>query len=666
MQLTHASDATPTPVATAPQPVRFALGMDPRFAKTNAGSHDATIPRAAMIGLALCVIGIWMLEHPYIGLINDAILYALGAFARLHPVSLGHDIFLSHGSQNGYTIFSPLVAPLMRVMGVGRAAALVTLTNQVIFFGACTLLARKVMPTRLAVLSIALLVALPGLYGDKHIFWFTEPLMTPRVTAEAFVIGALACAVDRRYVLMSACIIMGMLIHPIMTLPGIVLLFLLFLGLRRPWLTAILAVGGLTLVSLASRMTPFGRVTVFDPLWLHVLHTQFRYLFPSLWSLAAWGRMAIPAATLFVGALAQQPTVTRVFCRAALATAVLGLGISIIGSDLLHIVLVAQVQPWRWLWLSNGLAILLLPMIALQCWRDGASSRAAVVLVAAAWIGFDQRLGGLLALLAAAVATLRPLRPDGRLGRILLIGAGVALLGSATWFLVSTVCALKPAPAPPPSLTLIQSMYWAVATRWLPWARGGVLPAFAFLGLWAAAQHRSAATYSRRSAILVVGATLCAALMPFAWKSWTDFAPSVQMQAKFSPWRRAIPRTAEVYTPGMPLIPWFLLERRSYWSTSQMSGAVFSRTTAITLLRRERLLDDLHRARNSKHALAALCAADRAIGFVVTSANMGPTPFKPVILGDRRIGAVLRLYSCSVERAKAEHTPHSATTISRS
>lgn len=611
---------------------------------------DFVLSRTASIGLALCIVAMWMLEHPYLGLINDALLYALGAFARLHPGSLGHDIFLSHGSQNGYTIFSPIVAPIMRLAGVGRAAALVTLTNQAIFFGGCAVLARKLMPASLAILSVALVVTLPGLYGAKHIFWFTEPLMTARVSAEAFIIGSLACFLAGRYVLTTVCLVCGMLLHPIMALPGVVFVFLLAVGMRRPWLTVGLTVGGLAVLTLISRAVPFGPVAPIDARWFQLLHGHLQYLFVSLWSVRAWGRMAVPAATLAVGAMASEASRCRSFCRAALAMAALGLCVSLLGCDLLRIAIVAQVQTWRWLWLSNAMAIVLLPLIAASCWRAGPANRAALLLLGASWISFDMRFGGLIALLAAGVAAFGRRPKPGYDSPWVPAAALAVVLASVAVLMESILLAPGRHAATPTGLTLLRSMAWAVASRWRPWASDGVLPALGFLGLWWIARRQSAALRSIGPLIIVTGLSLCAAIAPFAWHSWTNFAPSERLQARFALWRRAIPPTSEVFTTGVPLIPWFLLERPSYWSVEQMTGAVFSHRTTMELLRRETVIRGLHKTGNPERDLDALCGADRTLGFVVTSENMGPTPFKPIAVGDSRLGAVLRLYACSAHR----------------
>src|ERR1700694_3272409 len=72
--------------------------------------------------LLLCVIA-WALSHGYRGIFHDAGLYTLQALARLAPAALGQDVFLRFGSQDRYTIFSPIYADFRRPKGMGAAAA---------------------------------------------------------------------------------------------------------------------------------------------------------------------------------------------------------------------------------------------------------------------------------------------------------------------------------------------------------------------------------------------------------------------------------------------------------------------------------------------------------------------------------------------------------------
>ena len=81
-------------------------------------------------GLAALGVLAWLLCHPYQGFFHDANLYALQALAQLDPDALSHDVFLSHGSQDRFTLFSPLYAGVITLLGLDRAAALLTLLSQ--------------------------------------------------------------------------------------------------------------------------------------------------------------------------------------------------------------------------------------------------------------------------------------------------------------------------------------------------------------------------------------------------------------------------------------------------------------------------------------------------------------------------------------------------------
>src|ERR1700688_3472055 len=72
--------------------------------------------------LLLCVTA-WALSHGYRGVFHDAGLYTLQALARLPPTSLGQDVFLRFGSQDRYTIFSPIYAAASQVLGTEVGAA---------------------------------------------------------------------------------------------------------------------------------------------------------------------------------------------------------------------------------------------------------------------------------------------------------------------------------------------------------------------------------------------------------------------------------------------------------------------------------------------------------------------------------------------------------------
>jgi hypothetical protein len=169
-----------------------------------AAAHSEIAPqysRGSRLGvLTLCLLcfATWALVHGYQGIFHDAILYTLQALARLDPGALSQDVFLRFGSQDRFTIFSPLYAAAAQWLGAERAAAALTLAFQLALFAGAWALARSVMPRGLALLGVLVLIAVPGYYGPDRVFSCVESFLTPRMAAEALALGGIAAALCER------------------------------------------------------------------------------------------------------------------------------------------------------------------------------------------------------------------------------------------------------------------------------------------------------------------------------------------------------------------------------------------------------------------------------------------------------------------------------------
>src|SRR5208283_3599297 len=93
-------------------------------------SDTETLSKPGMAVLALLGVATWALSHAYAGIFHDAGLYTLQALARLRPGSLSSDVFLKFGSQDRFTLFSPIYAASAQWLGVEPAAATLTLASQ--------------------------------------------------------------------------------------------------------------------------------------------------------------------------------------------------------------------------------------------------------------------------------------------------------------------------------------------------------------------------------------------------------------------------------------------------------------------------------------------------------------------------------------------------------
>src|ERR1700743_1643601 len=154
--------------------------------------------RWGMVALACLGVAFWMLVHHYRDLRHASVLYTVLALARLHPAALGHDLFVRYGTQDHFTIFGPLYAAAIRAAGLERGAAILAFITHAAFFGAAWGLARRLMGASDALLAVGLLPILPSWYGSSSVFAYIESFLTPRQSAEAFVLAGIAAILYAR------------------------------------------------------------------------------------------------------------------------------------------------------------------------------------------------------------------------------------------------------------------------------------------------------------------------------------------------------------------------------------------------------------------------------------------------------------------------------------
>src|SRR5450631_1371803 len=346
----------------------------------------ATPSRLGLLVLALLGLTTWALSHSYVGIFHDAGLYTLQALAHLRPETLSADVFLKFGSQDRFTIFSPLYASAGRLLGVESAAALLTLLFQIALLLGAWVLARAVMPFSMALLGLAVLLAIPGDYGADRIFTCIEPFLTPRMAAQALALGSIAAALHARRALAAILIVAATLLHPVMAAAGIAALFWLEVARDRPlWSLALIACGVLVVAVQAFAM-PAGLWGRFDAAWLALVENRSPYLFLAHWQLDDWSRIAVSVSTLLVGRAVLQNAPARALAGVTVITVAAGLALAAAAVDLLHLVLFTQLQPWRWQWLGTVVAAVLVPQILFTLWQRQVAGRTGALLLVSAWI----------------------------------------------------------------------------------------------------------------------------------------------------------------------------------------------------------------------------------------------------------------------------------------
>lgn len=593
-----------------------------------------------LLAIGLSVLAVWMVQHPYIDIQHDAMIYTLLGLARLHPDTLSNDVFLRFGSQDHFTIFSPIFAFMIEHFDLAPAAAIMTLVSQVTVCVCAWWVARRFMSPASALLGTGLLLALPGFYGSGHLFSYTEDFLTARLPAEALVLASLAAALWERMKIALASILAALLIHPIIASAGLVMLAMIFLAAPRPRLATAIA-GALILVTLlAAAMLQTGPFARFDTQWLNLVTRFTRYLFITNWSIDDWVRLAIPIAVLLLGCLFTTQPLLRTVCACAIVCTGSAIALTWMWCDLLHMVLPTQMQLWRWVWITSVLSLLLSPVVVAECWNSGSAlQRAALVFVGSSLL-LRADSGAAIALLFAVMSGgLARWHPQFKYNPYILCGA----------------CAL-----------FVFALGLGVADG-LPTA---FFLACGLLAVWALGEWLQSAWW-KTSALAATAGLACLAVTPGAVRSWTQFQFTPALQTRFAPWRDRLPAHAEVLWPEAPVGAWYLLDRPSYWSGPQMAGNVFSRSAAIKL--DQRMTGILHALRASSAyigqerdpdsvkpvrawvpgsleslrlaGLPMLCA-DPGLGYLVTSQGLGPTAMPAVTPDPTRPHRHYYIYDC--------------------
>ena len=528
--------------------------------------------------LLLAYLFAWLMARPYRGLDHDGQLYAFQGLKRLEPGIFGNDLFVRFGSQDDFSLFPSLIALAISGLGLEHGAALVTLISYVGLIAASLWLATKLMPWKASLLAVGLVLVMPGFYGGYTVFRVTEIFLSARTLAEALVVAALALSLAGRWTAAFIVVSAAMLIHPLMALPGVLLLVALAVSNRH--LAYLTFAGALTLAFVVAWATiwPIGPLSVVSLDWLEIIQDRSVFLFVNHWPTDDWYRIAVVFGTLVLTAFSAGDRRIPRLARLALLVGIGGLVVSTVASCV-PVELLLKGQAWRWLWLPTLLAMLLLPWAAICMWADGAVGRASAAFMGLAWIVDD--VAGLLLILFSVACWLGRSRIRPVYARLLEIGA-VAAMVLMIGGLIGAITTLPDLSLgrEPPMLEKVRNVF----------GLGGALFLFVVVA-WFAAQ------YARRRILVTLVSLFLAFALPLAVQSgfrvWTAAPMAAAKAGSFGPWIQAMPPHAEVLWVNDPLAVWFILGRPSYLSSAQAAGVVFSRATAMEVDRRSQVLAPL-------------------------------------------------------------------------
>jgi hypothetical protein len=585
-----------------------------------ARSRSDRVFAAAMV---LLIAALWIATRPYYGVVHDARLYMVEALHAIEPARFADDLYFRFGSQDQFTIFSKLYAPLVAAFGVSRAAIVLTIAGQALFVAGLLYLAHSVIrPRGQAWLASAGAIALPGAY--LIFLRYGEPFVTPRLFAEGLSLLALGCLLRGRTLWALLVLVVSAAVHPLETLPALALAFL-YLAIAQPLWWAVI-VGGLAMAAGLGFLgfQPFANLRAFyDPQWYAIVKLRNSQNLMTGWIAVDYIR-TIGAFALAGIALPLAEPRERRFLGAALAIAIGGILCTAIGGDVLHDIFIVEVQPWRAVWLLSVLANLFAAptLVRLLARRDRLGLAVEAFGLALA-LSFIAHFVPPLVIIAAPMMTVAVLMALWQLGPWRLgKGAGMVCLPVMA---IAVVAAL---------LLAYQFAISGFAQLWPEELRPGLYSlgiALAALLVLRGAVDADANPSGGRLAWIAGGLALAALYGWDARSPWTKLVESPDpVPAALA---SLLPAGGSVYWEGGLEMMWFRLRRPDYFSCDQGTGALFFRPTAIAYQHRLesfsalQTLDfrdtvqcqgvDKHAGEQTRADLAAVCAREPDLDYLV-------------------------------------------------
>lgn len=598
--------------------------------------------------LLIPTLAVWLVTQCYSGLWHDSLLYSFQAQAHLHPDLLGNDLFLRYGSQDQYSLFSPIYAALIRLLGLENAAETLTLVMQAVLLYAIWQFASRQFTKTMAILALASVVAMPCGYGAGEVFHYIESFVSPRMAAEALALFSITAWFANRRLWSVLLWVGSCLLHPLMGLATAVMItWHALLKDYRKSAVALVLVAAVAL-ALASRYSPWRM----DDVWLATIHAGIRYLMLNDWNAISYNTALLPLVILACAALAFRGSPPGVTAAAALATGLSGLALSYVGGDLLHLTLVIQAQPWRWTWLSALIAAVVLPALAMRLWSANSMGRSAVLLMSAVFFLHSLRASLILspltigaAWLATSEATLQKVPPNSL--KLCERGAWAAAFIAVLWNVGNRLLVTRVVQVPGYVPTYYGKVYLLTSDGTLT-----VLLLLLAIASWYLARRMHGTDWWYACWSLVLLPAIVLAIPNYRQRIFTP-----PVSAVFARWKAIIPPRTEIFIPEDVLAGWTQLMRPSYYSLEQSASEVYSRPAAMELRERARaatsyvsrhgqqIWQDLVVKTDGEPDLWDLCISTK-VRFIITHSDLHePTlDVMPDSVGKPYAG--LKLYAC--------------------
>jgi hypothetical protein len=326
--------------------------------------------------LWLVTLALNAVTQPYPGIIHDARLYGLQVLNRVEDGALAHDLFLRYGSQDQYSVFSIVAAPLATWIGIPGAFVLLYLLSRALFlYGMMRLVLQLFGTSPWTVATVLVLAVDPVSFGGYGVFQVNEAFMTPRLPAVGLAMLGLAWMLRGHYLVAAGLFFLGCLLHPLMAVVGFPLLIGWLVVSRWPqWGLLGLTVVALLGCAIVLGIPPIGYKLFgyMDPEWLDQVCLVTTFNFPFQWCPGDYRLLAFTV--LVVGATAvllwRENRPAANFLGLTLLAGLGGLLATTVSSGMGYRILF-QGQPYRALWLVHLLSVPCAILLLVRAWQSG-------------------------------------------------------------------------------------------------------------------------------------------------------------------------------------------------------------------------------------------------------------------------------------------------------
>lgn len=536
---------------------------------------------------------IWLAATPYKGIVHDAVLYTAQALRRLNPGNLSNDPFFLFQSQDNFTIFTSIYARFIDWFGLFASAKALTLIGKIFWFAGLICFSHAVIPHRSVLYALALVITLPGYYDGYWLLTYGESFVTSRLFAEAFSMGALGAWYTRWRRAAIGLIGIALILHPIMAFPA-----LLCIGYdtirRRHVRVAPLACLIVTLSTIAFLLRPgllSALTQTIDGEWLYLLEKRNPYLFLDNWGDEWIGKLVVLAGVAIVARRILSKRL-RTLTEWQFLVPPLLIGFTVIGSGLLHNVLLTQMQLQRVFWLAQITGILLLVRLALKSANPATSASTRYLCAIAVFAGLIQGTAGamILAFYSIGYQLYRKLQKNTSYVFSKTIERYRPPVMYCLCGLVIILEILRILEKWNIESSNIRSFADHLKTAFLVFFTSTTA---CILFVWVSINQHFPILFRIKSTVILVLLCITTAIAFYRWNKeyliHVEPGQTISIDARKA-LQKAIPEGATVYWPGEVLETWLWLERPFYASWLQGAGWVFSRDTALETHRRQKYL----------------------------------------------------------------------------